>query len=48
MIQKFFDRWFALKAFNALSMYYTSMSDRSVEAGKKVIDVLDIIRKDLK
>lgn len=47
MIQKWFERWVAHRAFNALFMYHDTMSDRSQEAGNKVVEVLDIIRKDL-
>ena len=47
MIQKWFDRWIARRAFDALYMYHNTMSDRSLVAGGKVIEVLDIIRGDL-
>jgi hypothetical protein len=47
MIQKWFYRWIALRAFNALYMYHDTMSNRSSEAGNKVIEVLDIIRGDI-
>jgi len=47
MIQKWYRRWIARRAFTALYMYYDIMSDRSTETGIKVIDVLDIIRGDL-
>jgi len=47
MVRKWIERWIAHRAFNALYTYHTIMSGRSDKASNKVIEVLDIIRKDL-